>query len=52
LEAIKALAGELRFTVAESKKSGTVYNIEETIREASDTYKTIRQELEKKEREK
>ncbi|MDQ3836911.1 MAG: hypothetical protein M3270_08265 [Thermoproteota archaeon] len=50
LEAIKALAGELRITVAESKKSGTVYNIEETIREASDTYKTIRQELEKTEK--
>ncbi len=50
LEAIKALAGELRVTVAESKKSGTVYNIDETIREASDTYKTIRQELEKKEK--
>ena len=49
LEAIKALAGEIRVTVAESKNSGTAYNIEETIREASDTYKTIRQELEKTE---
>jgi hypothetical protein len=49
LEAIKALASELRVTVTESKKSGTVYNIEETLREASDTYKTIKHELEKTE---
>ena len=50
LEGIKALAGELRLTVAESKKSGTVYNIEETFREASDTYSTIKRELEKTEK--
>lgn len=50
LEAIKALAWELRLTVAESKKSGTVYNIEETFREASDTYSTLKGELEKAEK--
>jgi len=49
LEAVKALAWELRVTVAESKKSSTVYNIEETFKEASDTYKTIRDELNKAE---
>lgn len=49
LEAVKALAWELRVTVAESKKSGTVYNIEETFREASDTYNTIKDELNKAE---
>lgn len=46
LEAIKALASELRLTIAESKTSGTVHNIEETIREASDTYRTIKHEFE------
>jgi hypothetical protein len=50
LEAIKALAWELRLTVAESKKSGTMYNIEETFREASDTYSTLKGELEKVEK--
>jgi hypothetical protein len=50
LEAIKALASELRLTVAESKKSGTMYNIEETFREASDTYRTFKGELEKPEK--
>ena len=49
LEAVKALAWELRITVAEAKKSGTVYNIEETIREASDAYKTIKDEVNKAE---
>jgi hypothetical protein len=50
LEAIKALARELRLTVEESKKSGTVSNIEETFREASDTYSTLKQEMEKAEK--
>lgn len=50
LEAIKALAWELRLTVAESKKSGTMNNIEETFREASDTYRTLKGELEKAEK--
>ena len=50
LEAVKALAGELRVTVEESKKTGTVHNIEETYREASDTYRTIKGELERAEK--
>jgi hypothetical protein len=50
LEAVKALASELRLTVAESKKSGTMHNIEETFRETSDTYKTLKGELEKTEK--
>ena len=45
LEAVKALAWELRVTVAESKKSGTMRNIEETFREASDTYRTVKEEV-------
>ena len=50
LEAVKALASELRLTVVESKKSGTMRNIEETFREASDTYRTLKGELEKAEK--
>ena len=50
LEAIKALASELSLTVTESKKSGTVYNIEETFREASDTYRTLKGEMGKAEK--
>jgi hypothetical protein len=41
LEAIRGLADELKITVASSKKSGTIHNIEEAVKEASDTYKTI-----------
>ena len=50
LEAVKALASELRLTVVESKKSGTVHNMEETFREASDTYRTLKGEMEKAEK--
>jgi hypothetical protein len=50
LEAVKALAWELRLTVTESKKSGTLYNVEETFREASDTYRTLKREMEKAEK--
>ncbi len=46
MEAIKALASELRLTVVESKQSGTVHNIEETFREASDTYRIFKREIE------
>src|SRR5215210_1481110 len=45
LEAVKALAWELRVSVADSKKSGTIRNIEETFREASDTYRTVKEEV-------
>jgi hypothetical protein len=41
LEAIRGLADELKITLASSKKSGTIHNIEEAVKEASDTYKTI-----------
>ena len=50
LEAIKALAWELRLTVEESKKSGTLHNVEETYTEASDTYRTVKREMEKAEK--
>jgi hypothetical protein len=50
LEAVKALAWELRVTVVESKESGTMHNIEETFREASDTYRTVKRELEEAEK--
>jgi hypothetical protein len=45
LEAVKALALELRVTLTDSKKSGTLHNIEETFREASDTYRTVKEEV-------
>jgi RNase P/RNase MRP subunit POP5 len=35
----------LRVTVEDSKKSGTMRNIEETFREASDTYRTVKEEM-------
>ena len=47
LQSIKTLVEELRTTMADSKKSGTMHNIEETFREATDTYRTVKQELEK-----
>ena len=50
LEAVKALASELKVTVEESKKTGTVHNIQETYREASDTYRTIKGEVERAEK--
>jgi hypothetical protein len=47
LESIKALVEELRATMAESKRSGTMHHIDETFREATDTYRTVKRELEK-----
>jgi hypothetical protein len=41
LQSIQGLADELKITVRASKKSGTIRNIEETVKEASDIYKTI-----------
>jgi len=41
VQSIKGLADELKITVGSSKKSGTIRNIEETVKEASDIYKTI-----------
>lgn len=42
LESIKGLVDELKVTVASSKKSGTIHNVEETVKEASSIYNTIR----------
>jgi len=50
LEAVKALASELKVTVEGSKRTGTVHNIKETYREASDTYRTIKDEVERVEK--
>ena len=47
LQSIKTLVEELRTTMADSRKSGTMHNVEETFREATDTYRTVKQELEK-----
>jgi hypothetical protein len=47
LESIKALVEELRATIATSKRSGTIHHIEETFSEATDTYTTVKRELEK-----
>ena len=42
LQSISALVEELKFTVASSKKTGTLYTAEETVREASSAYKNIK----------
>jgi hypothetical protein len=42
LESIRGLADELKITVASSKTSGTIRNIEETAKEAAGIYKTVR----------
>ncbi|MCI0564746.1 MAG: hypothetical protein MN733_40280 [Nitrososphaera sp.] len=47
LESVKDLIDELKLTVIESRKSGTIRNIEETRRELSDTYKTIKRDIER-----
>jgi methyl-accepting chemotaxis protein len=39
-KSIRSLVDELRITVAYSKKSGTIRSIEETVKEASEMYKT------------
>ena len=48
LDAVKTLAEELRVTVEESKKSGTMHNIKETIRETSEAYGAVKREIEEK----
>jgi hypothetical protein len=50
LESVKALTEELRITMAQSKRSGTMHHIEETVRDATDTYRTVKRELEEKEK--
>jgi len=42
LISIKGLVDEVKATVTSSKKSGTIVNIEKTIKEASDVYNTVR----------
>lgn len=45
-KSLRSLVDELRITVAYSKKSGIIHSIEETVKEASDIYKTTQiQEL-------
>jgi hypothetical protein len=39
-KSIRSLVDELRITVAYSKKSGTIRSMEETVKEASEMYKT------------
>jgi len=48
LESIKGLVDELKTTAASSKTSGTIRNIEETVKEASDIYNTVRYDRAKK----
>jgi hypothetical protein len=38
---IKDLMNELTVTFASSKKSGAIHNVQETIKEVSDIYKTV-----------
>lgn len=48
LEAVKSLAEELKVTVTESKRSGTLHNIKETVRETTEAYGTVKRETEEK----
>ena len=41
LQSVKDLIDELKVTVVESKRSGTLRNIGETVKEASDSYIAI-----------
>ena len=42
LDSIAGLVEELKITIASSKKTGTIYTAEEAVREASKTYKNIK----------
>jgi hypothetical protein len=42
LQSIGNLLEELKITIASSKKTGTIYTAEEAVREASKTYKNIK----------
>jgi len=42
LQSISSLVEELKFTVASSKKTGTLYTAKEAVREASSAYKNIK----------
>lgn len=42
LQSIRGLIDEVKIVVEESKKSTTLRNVEQTIREASDTYRAVK----------
>ena len=42
LQSIRGLIDEVKIVVEESKRSTTLRNVEQTIREASDTYRTVK----------
>ena len=52
LVSIKGLMDELKVTVASSKNSGTIHNIEGTVKEASDMYNIIRHDVVKRQQQK
>jgi len=41
LKSIRGVVDELKITVIDSKKSGAIHSIEQTVKDASDIYKTI-----------
>lgn len=47
LESIKGLVDELKVTVSESKRSGTIHNVEETARELSDSVRIVKRDIER-----
>lgn len=47
LVSIRGLIDELKMTVAESKRSGTFHNIEEAVKETSNTYKVVKSDIER-----
>ncbi|TLX66509.1 MAG: hypothetical protein E6L02_05190 [Thaumarchaeota archaeon] len=41
IKSVRGLVDELKITVIDSKKSGAIHSIEQTVKDASDIYKTI-----------
>jgi bifunctional ADP-heptose synthase (sugar kinase/adenylyltransferase) len=41
IRSVRGLVDEFKITVIDSKKSGAIHNIEETVKDASEIYKTI-----------
>ena len=41
IKSISGLVDELKITIIDSKKSGAIHSIEQTVKDASDIYKTI-----------
>jgi hypothetical protein len=52
LVSIKGLMDELKVTVASSKKSGVIHDIEDTVKEVSDMYNIIRHDAAKRQQQK